>query len=149
MSHKKPRHLFQPRTAKIPRTVEDPTAQRKENRKEKLRWSFEIFDNGKEWHDDQYSPIFNEIAGHLKSFEQRTWGEIEADRKYYHAVPVVNLIPDAQSRLTLLKLDENDPLTRLRFTGRQRAWGFRRGHLFMLVWWDPQHRICPSRLKNT
>lgn len=146
MSRKKPKHSFQPKPRKKPRTVEDPTAYRRE----RVRWSFEVFDGGIVWHDGGYTAEpFNLIAGHLKSFEQRTWGEVEANRRHDHAIPVANLVVDAGKRLRELTLEDNDYLLRLRFTGTQRVWGFRRGALFMVLWWDPQHKICPSRKKRT
>ena len=146
MGHKKPKHSYRPNPRKKPRTVEDPTAYRRGS----VRWSFEVFDGGIIWHDGAYvATPFNDIAGHLKSFEQRTWGQVEANRRRDHAVPLEDLVPRALSRLRALNLDDRDCLLRLRFTGTQRVWGFRRNALFMVLWWDPQHKICPSTLGHT
>jgi hypothetical protein len=27
---------------------------------------------------------------------------------------------------------------------RERLWGFRRGSVFHVVWWDPDHKVCPT-----
>jgi hypothetical protein len=37
----------------------------------------------------------------------------------------------------------------LRLQGAPRLYGFLVGHVFHIVWWDPDHEIWPSRLRNT
>jgi hypothetical protein len=153
MGHKTtPRHTIQPHPGKVPRTEEDPRAYKRE----KVRWSFQSFDSEKKWYDDQYTAkTFNDIAEHLKSYERRTWGEIEANRERDHPVAITHIIPEAKARLESLRwrnpqqLDDNDYLMRFEFTGMQRIWGFRSGYYFMVLWWDPQHKICPSQKKHT
>jgi len=33
--------------------------------------------------------------------------------------------------------------------GRRRVWGIRREHVLCLLWWDPNHQVCPSQKKAT
>jgi hypothetical protein len=93
--------------------------------------------------------LWDDLFAKLKSYESRTWAEIIANNKRDHAVPVARLIKPARERLNDLKLDDVDELFRLRLTGTQRVWGIREGRVFHLIWWDPDHEICPSELKNT
>ena len=87
--------------------------------------------------------LLQEILPKLKNYESMTWASITADKKRNHSVSVGNLIPDARKRLVELGIDE-DRLFRFRLTGQQRVWGIRDRDTFAILWWDPQHEICPS-----
>ena len=108
-----------------------------------------IFDS-RTWHDDQYSPgPFNDIAGHMKSYERMTWAQIRNSGGRDHAIPFGSLAAEAQQQLKVLKLDDFEEIWRLRFTGPKRIWGVRIGRVFNILWWDLQHKVCPSQLKHT
>jgi len=62
---------------------------------------------------------------------------------------VASIIKDAQKRLEELKLDDVDQLYSLRLNGRERLWGIRSNDKFSILWWDPEHQICPAPLKHT
>jgi hypothetical protein len=62
---------------------------------------------------------------------------------------VDKLVPEARRRLIQLKLEDIDELLSLRLSGKQRVWGILSEGVAALLWWDPDHRICPSRLKHT
>lgn len=67
-----------------------------------------------------------------------------------HSVPISQLCPEAQKRVTSLKHDDVARLDRLRLSGRWRVWGILQPDgLFRVLWWDPYHRICPSPKKHT
>lgn len=46
-------------------------------------------------------------------------------------------------------LDDQDALVSLGLTGRERIWGFIANGVMNLLWWDPNHEVCPSLLKHT
>lgn len=64
-------------------------------------------------------------------------------------IPMENLCKDAQGRLLEINLDQFDELWELRLGGKLRIWGLFHVNVFYLVWWDPEHEVCPSTLKNT
>lgn len=79
-----------------------------------------------------------------------TWGQILADRDYNHSVEVGRLVPAARRRLSALRLDVLDEVFRLRLTGRERVWGyFPGGPALQILWWDPEHQVCPSHKAHT
>lgn len=83
----------------------------------------------------------------LSSFETMTWAEIWKSGS--HPIDLWRLCKDAQDRLTELKHDDQDSLISLRCGGKPRVWGIREHHIFHVLWWDPEHEVCPSLLKNT
>jgi hypothetical protein len=88
-----------------------------------------------------------------------TWAEIEAQRlgsganrhKRHHSQEVRSLVSAAQADVTKRKLSEkfDDSMFRFRLNGEQRLWGFRRQHVFHVVWWDPEHKVYPTEKKRT
>ena len=146
MSRKKrPKKAFTPTPSKTPKVGVPEDAER-----QTIQWSFLRFDNHV-WHDHQYQfGPFCEIAGHMKSYERMTWAQVRsASGGRDHPLPMSKLTADAQRRLEGLKLDDFDELWRLRFTGVKRVWGVRIGRVFNVLWWDPQHKVCPSAMKHT
>lgn len=93
--------------------------------------------------------IVDEVFNKLKNYETMLWKEIHANKDKNHHVSLDKLCKAAQDRLQELKLDDEDTLYRLRLTGTQRVWGVLRGHVFQILWWDPDHTVCPSPKKHT
>ena len=122
-------------------------AKSRELRPTQIHLTFAWFDGGHRWCDGAktYSHFFD-IAKKLKWYESMDWKDTFARD---HAVNVSSIIPEAQRRLTELKLDDVDQLWRFRLDGATRLWGLRIGSCFFALWWDPEHKICPSCLRHT
>lgn len=115
-------------------------------------WSIRIFDSSGEWGRERIKVpehLWDAIFASLKHYESMTWGEILKDKEHNHAVETSKLTKEAQNRLKVLNQDDIDSLFRLRLTGTQRVWGIRDRHVLKLLWWDPDHEICPSARKHT
>ncbi len=93
--------------------------------------------------------LWDDLFQKLRWYETMTWGEILKDKKHNHSVPLDHLAKAAQDRLKAMRLDDIDEVFRLRLTGKQRVWGIRDRNVLNLLWWDPEHEICPSTLRNT
>ena len=92
----------------------------------------------------------NFIREKLGHYETMTVGEVFLQQKHYnHAVPLMNLIPAARRRLEELGLGDLDVLHRLRLAGKPRVWGILNENVVRLIWYDPEHEICPSAKKGT
>ena len=57
--------------------------------------------------------------------------------------------PRARERLEVLNLADQTKIWRLRIGGTGRLYGFLTGNVFHVVFWDPDHEVWPSQLKNT
>lgn len=101
------------------------------------------------WHRLDGSTLL-EIQKKLGHFETMTWFEILVKaKKQYHSVPVTDLTKAARDRLEEIGLDDVDRLISLRLSGQERVWGVLYDHVLSLIWWDPEHQICPSLKKHT
>jgi len=89
-----------------------------------------------------------QVLTRISNMETMSWREVE-QRTGSHLVSVDQIIPDARERLCQRKLDDLSDLFSLRVTAKERIWGVRRGSVLHLLWWDPEHQICPSIKRHT
>jgi len=88
----------------------------------------------------------------LSGFESMTWSEILIDgKKFNHSVSIAQLCKEARDRLNLMFRGNIDveELVSLRFSGKERVWGILDNGVLSLLWWDPQHQVCPALLRDT
>ena len=90
-----------------------------------------------------------EIIEKLKEFESMTWKEITNIRKNNHFVEIENFSNLAKNRLREIERDDCDEFFSLRLTGLNRIWGRIEFGIFYILWWDPNHEVCPSHKKHT
>lgn len=113
-----------------------------------VQWSFKYFDNH-EWFDGNHKTVpFTKIGNHMTSYERMTWAQIRRQKRD-HAIEPDCIIPEAWKRLIALELNDYDELWRFRFGSEPRIWGLKIKSVFYVLWWDPQHKICPSPKKHT
>lgn len=100
------------------------------------------------WGWNKFDPLLLQNLFH-KIFDSQklTWQILRENGS--HLVQVGDLCAKAQKRLFELSKDDCDELFSLRVTGRQRIWGIKDGNIFWLLWWDPNHEVCPSHKKHT
>lgn len=90
------------------------------------------------------------LLGSLHNLESMTWGELLNNHKKNHPVSVESLCGEAKKRLQELEMDDLDDMLSVGQLGsRKRIWGIRDGPILRVLWWDPDHRICPSALRHT
>ena len=92
----------------------------------------------------------DELLSRLQAWERMTWGEILlAPGSPSHPIPVENLSKKARDRLKVLRLEDLDELVSLRVNSTCRIFGILDAGVYKILWWDPDHRICPAQLKHT
>lgn len=88
----------------------------------------------------------------LASLEERSWTEIlfgKGSGKQNHLVNIDRITAEAQARLQEIGQSDVEQLVSLRVQARLRVWGILSGNAMRVIWWDPQHEICPSELRKT
>ena len=70
-------------------------------------------------------------------------------KKQNHNVSVDDLVKEAQDRLTEIFSEQLDELTSLHLTDKGRFLGKINEGVKDLLWWDAEHRVCPSHKKHT
>lgn len=138
---------FDPVSRKNIKTIENPT----EFYDQHPTWSFSKCDfEHSEWSMPCHQECLSNLMIRLKALEGQQWKEILLDKSgrknntKNHAVPVRNIVKDAQKRLKEINLDDFDEIYSLTVTGIQRLWGVMVDGVFCVVWFDTKHEIFPS-----
>lgn len=126
-----------------------PPQPSKEARSEKVDrgltpvWAFQSIDTGGRWNwlklEESGLP---DVIAKMGEFEKMDWALHKQNGS--HPIPIAHLCGDAQRRLAQIKQDDAGSLYSFRFTGKQRMWGIRDNNVIRLLWWDPEHQVCPS-----
>ena len=140
---KQPVAAEKPPSGKAPRIAFDPN----DVRNRRPAWRFSVMDFEGPFHCNVDGTTAMNIHGKLKGFETMSWIEIESGGS--HNVSKDKLDPAAKKRLATLKQDDVDELFSLRLTGKQRVWGIREVNVLKILWWDPEHSVCPAPKKHT
>lgn len=109
-----------------------------------IRWSFSLLDMKGPfgWSTCSIQLLEEVLKPRLSSFETMTWAEIEGGQN--HAIQRSQLSKEAEKRLVEIKRDDIDEVFSLRIDGKKRVIGVRDKDIFMFLWWDPEHKVCPS-----
>lgn len=91
-----------------------------------------------------------EVIEKLGQFESMTWQEIEQSRSHKcHFIDVDDLQKQARDRLDQIGQGDVDQVFSLHLSGPERVFGIRDRWIFKILWWDPEHAVCKSKLKHT
>ncbi len=89
-------------------------------------------------------PTLLAVRERLSNFETMSWSEIlVASKKQNHSIGVQDLAKRAQDRLDEIGLTL-DEVVSLRLSGKERVFGYLDNGVLVLLWWDPDHEVCPS-----
>ena len=132
----------------IPTAFHDVRKPQQSDEREYVCWRFSIMDRGGPFSfEGVKAKVWKRILEKLRQWDSMTWGEIEGPEN--HAISVEQLSPQARNRLMEINQDDIDEVFSLRLTGRERLIGIRDRHVLRVLWWDPEHGVCPSSKKHT
>lgn len=143
MPRKHPKVAATPTTAKQPRAV-DPLIEDRP-----LAWRFSACDKGGSWPWTGLDPAekHREVIDKLREFETRSLGDMKQGGS--HPIKLSALCKEARDRLAEIKQDDLDELMSFRLTGTNRVWCVQDRNIMRVLWWDPDHTVCPSKKKHT
>lgn len=110
-------------------------------------WRFSTVDKGGPFPWPVGTEVELDILQKLRQFDTMRWKEIEGPD--HHAIERHKLSKDAKDRLTQIKQDDVDEIFSFHFSGKPRIIGIRDRNVVRLLWWDPEHGVCPSVKKHT
>jgi hypothetical protein len=87
------------------------------------------------------------IVGKLHSFDSMSWSEISGQD--HHSIRVDRLSKDAKDRLADIQQDDIDEVFSFHIQGKPRVICIRDRNVAKLLWYDPEHKVCPSEKKHT
>ncbi|MCU7816542.1 MAG: hypothetical protein KZQ81_15420 [Candidatus Thiodiazotropha sp. (ex Rostrolucina anterorostrata)] len=99
------------------------------------------------WESIPAKTLWGNLHEKLCSFETMKWYQFPQQGS--HLIQVRDLCRAAQKRLVEIQQDDIDELFSLRLGGKERVWGIRDQSVLKILWWDPNHEVCPSLKKHT
>lgn len=116
-----------------------------------LSWRFDLIYDEPDYGWSSVSSADRDlIHDSLRGFEKMTAAEIFAGGEPGKTYGNPGDIPNKTARDRFLdKYADEDEIHRLNCGGRCRLFGFRRGGVFLVLWWDPNHEIWPAKKKHT
>ena len=137
-----------PKVKHVINTSKKPKALSSKKETVSFCWSYQKFDAQGPFEENSQKVSLEEIFGKQGELENFNYSSL--GRRGSHFVSVDKITKDAQKRLVELNLDDYTDLFSLRFTGKQRLWCLKLdSHRLGVLWWDPNHLICPARKKHT
>lgn len=117
---------------------------------EQIVWRFGNLDDSGRWGLSRCSESdLRDLFAKLSSFETMRVKELFTGQEHGKRYNVESISPAAQKRLIELNRDDETQIVRLRLSGKKRLFGFLKGSVFHILWWDPEHEIFPSKKRNT
>lgn len=110
-------------------------------------WRFSTVDKGGPfpWPKNKDEELL--IVQKLHDFDSMMWSRIEGPD--HHAISQESLSKEARQRLEEIGQDDIDEVFSFHFSGKKRIIGIREFGAIRLLWWDPEHGVCPSVKKHT
>lgn len=120
-------------------------------------WVFDKLDKDGEFAFDIDGDGFRhrDFLDKMISYSNRKWSEIKRDthdkaKSKHHFLEIGTLSKAAKERIKKMELEEfSDAIFSFAFDNKLRVIGIRENELFHVVWYDPEHKFCPSHLKHT
>lgn len=88
-----------------------------------------------------------DVITRMKSFESMTWGQIEG--RDSHWIGADEISRDARDCLEQDWQGGAEKVFSLRINGPTRVFGIIEERVFYILWFDPNHQVCPAPKKHT
>ena len=89
-----------------------------------------------------------QIRERLGNYESMKWKEFVPSYRC-HFIKRTNLCKEAQAHLEKIEQDDIDSVMSLGVTQKGRVFGILEHNILKILWWDPDHQICPMEKPNT
>lgn len=120
--------------------------------KEKVVWLFDNLDTSDAFAFNSARDDFDakEVMDKLISYSTMTWGQIKNQthdngKSKHHFLSYDTLSKKARDRVDFKHLyNDSDSIFSFALKNKLRIIGIREGRSFHVIWYDPQHKFCPS-----
>lgn len=119
--------------------------------KQPVSWRFYETDNDGPFRWDAISDAdLRVVVWIMATIDHKLWSSVSGEGVgNIKGIPLSRLSQEALHRLRAIKKDDLDQLYEIRVGGKPRVWGIKRGDAFHVLWWDPEHKVCPSKMRHT
>lgn len=120
-------------------------------------WRFTNLDKDGEFAFDVNRTDFDskDFLEKMINYSNMTWQEIKRQthdegKSKHHEISFDSLSREAQDRFSAKHLEQDeDAIFSFAFNNKVRIIGIRKDEYFHVLWYDPEHKVCPSTLQRT
>ena len=135
-----------PKPDKTPKRLQDPVNYDDKNFSWRIHNGFIDYEHHEfGWHKCDILYFLKVIVQRLQSYEGQVWHEIKHNR-HCHPWGTDEIPKDCYARLEERQIDIEE-LYQIPLGNKPRIIGYKTGNIFYLIWWDPEHKFCPTRTK--
>ena len=89
-----------------------------------------------------------QVRERLSSYESMKWKEIVPSYRS-HFIKATDLCKDARDHLAQIEQDDTDSIVSLGIDQTTRVFGILEHNILKVLWFDPDHEVCPTQKPNT
>ncbi len=119
----------------------------------KVIWLFDMIDRSGKFAFDLNRDdfLYREVMEKMIDYSNMTWAEIKKQthdigKSKHHLLSLDMLSKDAFDRFKIMRIEEyEDSIFSFALQNRLRIVGIRENEYFHVLWYDPNHQVCPSK----
>jgi len=135
---------FNPKSDKIPLKLQDPISYDNMNFSWRVSNSYMDYKHPKfGWDKVPILYFLQKIVQRLQSYEGSIWHDVKRDHRC-HPWGLDNIPKECYARLEERQIGV-DELYQIPLGGIPRIIGYKLGSTFFLMWWDSEHKFCPTK----
>jgi hypothetical protein len=96
------------------------------------------------WSKISLDELAQVVIPKLYDYESMKWSELDGPSGS-HSVDIDQICKEVKA----IKMFHVEGLFSVRITGEERVWGVKDVAILRVLWWDPNHQVCPSQKKHT
>ncbi len=134
------------KSGRIPRKIQDPISYDSMPFVWRVHNGYIDYDHPKfGWHNVGILHFLKKIVQSLQSCEGQLWHDIKHNH-HCHAWGLHEIPRECYKRLEERQIDINE-LYQVPLGNKPRIIGYKTGNIFYLMWWDAEHKFCPTKVK--
>jgi len=135
-----------PQSNKIPHKLQDPISYDASNFSWRVHNNYMDYDHLEfGWDKVEILLFLQKIVQALQRYEGLTWHEVK-ERRYCHPWGFEDIPKECSRRLEERQIDI-DQLYQIGLGNKPRIIGYKDRAIFYLMWWDAEHKFCPTKVK--
>jgi len=140
------KRAYNPKFDRTPRKLIDPISFDDTNFKWRVHNSYIDYDHHQfGWREVKIIHFLRKIVQLLQSYEGLKWHEVKR-KPHCHPWGLDEIPKECYSRLEERQIDVEE-LFQIGLGNKPRIIGYKTGSIFYLMWYDPDHKFCPTRAK--
>ena len=135
-----------PKSERTPRRVQDPVSYDSMNFSWRVHNNYIDYDHPEfGWNKVEILYFLKKIVQSLQSFEGLTWHDVK-QKRHCHQWGLYEIPTECYNRLEEHQIDITE-LYQIPLGNKPRIIGYKTGKIFYLLWWDKDHKFCPTKVK--